>query len=118
MLAMLALVVLAACLRECRASDDEDGGAESVGSVGSSLILGLAVVWKDVKPRICRLCGEASDSVSPLIHDDVDEAPRRPWMRYKTCMVDGISCRQALGRICLICWNAFRISGLEENIVG
>ena len=56
MLAMLALVVLAACLRECRASDDEDGGAESVGSVGSSLNLGLAVVWKDVAPVAIAQC--------------------------------------------------------------
>eukprot|EP00974_Lingulodinium_polyedra_P101647 9843869-Lingulodinium_polyedra.AAC.1 len=61
---MLAVVVFAACLLVCRATDDEDG--ESVTRQGSSMILSLAIAWAEFKPRICRLSGLGSNDPSPL----------------------------------------------------
>ena len=35
--------------------------------------------------------------------------------RVKKVLVDGVPYRSALGKMCLICWNVFRLAGLEEQ---
>jgi hypothetical protein len=78
----------------------------------------LALLWQSTKPLIRKLCNHRSDEPTPWFYPSDEEAcepPRWPWMRFKKVLVDGVPYRSALGKMCLICWNAFLVARLEEQ---
>ena len=93
------------CFEDCDA-----GSVASTAIAGSVPLSNVAVAWEGLKPKVCKLCACKSDDRSPLVSKNTDA--RRPWLHYYP---HGESMKKASGRLCLICWNVFRQSGLEEE---
>ena len=95
-------------------SSDESGAPppppSSVGSSGGA----LRVSYTSRKSRHCTLCNAKSTDQSPLDYSEEifpEVQGRIPWRSYeKVKMDDGEQVRVPSGKLCLICFNVYRVS--------
>ena len=98
-------------------AEEEPEVASSIG--GSTTKLHTKVVFHLTKPCSCLLCNASSTEASPLSNrSDFDRwGGKRPWKAYKkiTDRVTKETVRAPEGRLCLLCFNVYRMLGYDSK---
>ena len=99
-------------------ADEDDVGSVSCGSskgrTNYGLIMLLPLLWINVKERECTCCGESSHFDSPFLDATEDDTwgGKHPWQRYVICPWSP-NFKMVHGKLCLICWQVFKMLGLH-----
>ena len=97
----------------------EDMGSEpgtQDSSTQEALLASLRVVYNLSKPCECQLCNSKSTDDTPLA-SSVAGSSKRPWRSYKKVKdrVSGKTVKVPEGKLCLLCFNVYRMLGLDIN---
>lgn len=101
------------------ARDGFDDGASLADSSVSGrpqygVIMSLPVLIVENMETKCCCCGCTTAEKSPFLSSTEDDAygGLRPWSRYARCTRD-VNYKSPHGKICQICWNVFKLTGLN-----
>ena len=85
-------------------------------STQEALLASLRVVYNLSKPCECQLCNSKSTDDTPLA-SSVAGSSKRPWRSYKKVKdrVSGKTVKVPEGKLCLLCFNVYRMLGLDIN---